>query len=84
MNCGQSLRGVGTEHTPKGVRNWAHVDNYIPDPAATPTAPTLAEVLQFFGDMIEALEAKSDAELSAMGLRRDDIPYYVFRDLYYI
>ena len=35
-------------------------------------------------DLIEALEAKSDAELSAMGLHRDEIPYYVFRDLYYI
>ena len=35
-------------------------------------------------DAIEALEAKTDAELAAMGLRRDDIPHYVFRDLFYI
>ncbi len=35
-------------------------------------------------DRIDALEAKSDAELAAMGLRREDIPYHVFRDLYYI
>ncbi|WP_116600112.1 hypothetical protein [Primorskyibacter marinus] len=27
------------------------------------------------------LDAKSDEELSRMGLRRDDIPRYVFRDL---
>lgn len=33
---------------------------------------------------IEALEAKSDAELAAMGLRRENIPQYVFRDLFYI
>ena len=29
---------------------------------------------------IAALQAKSDAELAAMGLRRDDIVHYVFRD----
>lgn len=33
---------------------------------------------------IEALEAKSDAELAAMGLRRADIARHVFRDLFYI
>ena len=33
---------------------------------------------------IEKLEAKSDAELAKMGLKRGDIPYYVFRDLFYI
>jgi hypothetical protein len=32
-------------------------------------------------DRIAALEAKSDAELAAMGLRRDDIVRYVFRDV---
>lgn len=35
-------------------------------------------------DTIEALEAKTDAELSAMGLNREKIAHYVFRDLYYI
>jgi uncharacterized protein YjiS (DUF1127 family) len=34
-------------------------------------------------DEIEALEAKSDAELARMGLRRDQIAVHVFRDLYY-
>ncbi len=33
---------------------------------------------------IEALNAKSDTELAAMGLKRDDIPQYVFRDLFYV
>lgn len=35
-------------------------------------------------DRIEALEAKSDAELARMGLTRDQIPFHVFRDLFYI
>lgn len=32
---------------------------------------------------IEALEAKTDEELARMGIRRQDIPYHVFRDLFY-
>ena len=32
---------------------------------------------------IEALEAKSDDELAELGLRRDEIAYHVFRDLFY-
>lgn len=36
-----------------------------------------------FGE-IQALEAKSDAELAAMGLRREDIARHVFRDLFYV
>ncbi|MFU8835651.1 hypothetical protein [Roseovarius autotrophicus] len=32
---------------------------------------------------IEALEAKSDEELARIGLRRDDIAYHVFKDLFY-
>lgn len=35
-------------------------------------------------DQINALNMKSDAELSKMGLTRDDIPRYVFRDLFYV
>lgn len=33
---------------------------------------------------INALEAKSDAELAQMGLTRERIPHFVFRDLFYI
>ena len=36
------------------------------------------------GAQIAKLNAKTDAELAAMNLRRDDIPAYVFRDLMYI
>jgi hypothetical protein len=32
---------------------------------------------------IEALHAKSDAELAKMGIKRDNIAQHVFRDLFY-
>jgi len=32
---------------------------------------------------IEALEAKSDAELARLGIPRDQIAYHVFKDLFY-
>lgn len=35
-------------------------------------------------DEIEALHAKTDAELAKIGITRDDIPRYVFRDVFYI
>lgn len=35
-------------------------------------------------DRIEALEAKTDAELAEIGLRRENIVHHVFRDLYYV
>lgn len=35
-------------------------------------------------DQVQVLNAKSDAELAKMGLTRDDIPRYVFRDLFYV
>lgn len=35
-------------------------------------------------EKIAALQAKSDAELTKMGISRDQIPAYVFRDLFYI
>lgn len=35
-------------------------------------------------DQIVALNAKSDAELAKMGITRDSIPAYVFRDLFYV
>jgi len=34
-------------------------------------------------EQIEALEAKTDAELAEMGIRRDMIAHHVFHDLYY-
>ncbi|WP_407495282.1 hypothetical protein [Pseudooceanicola sp. MF1-13] len=35
-------------------------------------------------DQIAALNAKSDAELAKLGITRDGIPAYVFRDLFYV
>lgn len=34
-------------------------------------------------DRIQALEMKTDAELARMGIRRDEIALYVFRDKFY-
>jgi uncharacterized protein YjiS (DUF1127 family) len=34
-------------------------------------------------DQIEALEAKSDAELAEIGIHRGQIAQYVYRDLFY-
>ena len=33
---------------------------------------------------VEALRAKSDVELADIGIKRDDIVYHVFKDLYYV
>lgn len=33
---------------------------------------------------LDALSAKSDAQLAEMGLRREDISRYVFRDILYV
>ncbi|WP_294620405.1 hypothetical protein [uncultured Roseovarius sp.] len=34
-------------------------------------------------DQIESLQAKSDAELAEIGVKREDIVHYVYRDLFY-
>jgi len=34
-------------------------------------------------ERLHTLQLKSDAELAEMGLRRDELPAYVFRDLMY-
>jgi uncharacterized protein YjiS (DUF1127 family) len=34
-------------------------------------------------DLVERLEAKSDAELAELGIRREDITKHIFRDLFY-
>ncbi|MEH6831422.1 hypothetical protein [Sulfitobacter sp.] len=33
---------------------------------------------------VEALQAKSDVELADLGIKREDIVYHVFKDLYYV
>lgn len=35
-------------------------------------------------DEVLRLQAKSDAELAAMGLKRENIALHVFRDMYYV
>ncbi|MEH6645014.1 hypothetical protein [Sulfitobacter sp.] len=33
---------------------------------------------------VEVLQSKSDDELAALGIKRDDIAYHVFKDLFYV
>jgi hypothetical protein len=35
-------------------------------------------------NQVHSLQARSDAELAALGIERDRIVHHVFRDLYYI
>lgn len=35
-------------------------------------------------EQIVALQSKSDAELAKLGITREQIPAYVFRDLFYV
>lgn len=35
-------------------------------------------------DQINRLSSKSDAELAAMGLKREDIARYVYRDIFFV
>ncbi|WP_420568018.1 hypothetical protein [Thalassovita sp.] len=35
-------------------------------------------------EQVKALSAKTDEELAELGLTRDQIPQYVFRDLFYV
>jgi uncharacterized protein YjiS (DUF1127 family) len=35
-------------------------------------------------EQVKSLSAKSDEELAEMGLTRDQIPHFVFRDLFYV
>ena len=59
---------------------WASIKNFF---AMVGEAMTLSAAAEVRLRRIEALNAKSDAELAEMGLRRQDIPAYVFRDLMY-
>ena len=45
---------------------------------------TLAASAEQRFQQVQRLQAKSDAELAAMNLRREDIAAYVFRDLMHI
>ena len=66
------------ENQPNSV--WASIKNFFHMVGSAMTLSAAAEVRM---RRIEALNAKSDEELAAMGLRRQDIAAYVFRDLMY-
>ncbi|WP_372991830.1 hypothetical protein [Sulfitobacter sp.] len=45
---------------------------------------TLASTMNGRVEHLRRLEAKTDAELAAMNLTREDLVHHVFRDLYYM
>ena len=59
---------------------WASVKSFF---ATVGTAMRLSAAAAQRMKRIEKLNAKSDDELAEMGLRRQDIASYVFRDLMY-
>lgn len=63
------------------VSIWESIKGFFSSIGHALTMSAAAEVRM---RRIEALNAKSDAELAAMNLRRSDIPAYVFRDLMHI
>ena len=60
---------------------WASIKSFF---SMVGTALTVSSAMDAGLKRIDALRAKSDAELDALGLRRDGIPAYVFRDLMYL
>ena len=59
---------------------WASVKDFFSMVGSAMTMSAAAEVRM---RRIEALNSKSDEELAEIGLRRQDIAAYVFRDLMY-
>ncbi|WP_415921344.1 hypothetical protein [Tateyamaria sp. SN6-1] len=59
---------------------WASIKDFFSMVGEAMTMSAAAEVRM---RRIDALNAKTDAELAEMGLRRQDIASYVFRDLMY-
>jgi hypothetical protein len=48
------------------------------------SSTTFAGSAQKRFDQVQMLQSKSDAELAALNIARDDIVHHVFKDLYYI
>jgi HK97 family phage major capsid protein len=49
------LRGVGTQHAPKGIRYWTHADNIITANATVNTANTIADLIKI-KDAVESAD----------------------------
>lgn len=70
-----------THHTDSRARLMARIDAFF---------ATLGQGMNAYMhrksrmDEINALNAKSDADLAALGITRDGIPAYVFRDMFYV
>lgn len=64
------------------TRNFfAAIGNFF---AQLGSSMTLAASAQARFDQVQALQAKTDAELAAMKINRNEIVHIVFKDLYYV
>lgn len=74
----------------------AHADTPMNPADVYPKAPLWARAIAWAEHALEemgennprlqrvrALQAKTDAELTTLGIKRDEIVHHVFRDLYY-
>lgn len=59
---------------------WSKISAFF---AMVGRALIVSSAMQARLEQVEKLNAKSDAELAAMNLRREDITAFVFRDLMY-
>lgn len=76
---------LATTHTPSILSGLTGLGNAFFDfLVRISETSTLARSAEARGQQIEALNAKTDEELAAMNLRRDDIVLHVFRDIMYI
>ena len=60
---------------------FARIGNWL---AMLGQAAFVARGMEARTEKLRELQLKTDAELARMGLRRDDLPAYVFRDLMFV
>ena len=68
-------------HSADHATLWHKVSAFF---AMVGRAMTMSSAMDARLKRVEALNAKSDAELATMNLRREDITAYVFRDLMHL
>ena len=68
-------------HSANHTTAWNRVSEFF---AMVGRAMTMSSAMDARMKRVETLNAKTDAELAAMNLRREDITAYVFRDLMHL
>lgn len=68
-------------HTADHATAWHKISAFF---TMVGRAMTMSSAMDARLKHVDALNAKSDAELAAMNLRREDITAYVFRDLMHL